>query len=199
MHKRNKTTTKFEVFLGCLLLAATLAGCQLLRPNRYAKYTNTFFDTFDTFVTVVAYAKSEQEFDAYFQRIHERFRNFHRLYDIYNAYQGINNIKTINDNAGVKPVKVDKEIIDLIIFAKDWHTKTGGVTNIAMGSVLRIWHEYRERGIEDPESAELPPMDALRKAAEHTDIDKVIVDVEEGTVFLADKEMSLDVGAVAKG
>ncbi len=185
--------------LVCFLLAAALAGCHLLRPTSQKKYTDTFFDTFDTFVTVVAYTRTEKEFDDYFQRIHQRFLEFHKLYDIYNAYPGINNLKTINDNAGVNPVNVDKEIIDLIVFAKDWHKKTGGQTNIAMGSVLRIWHDYREQGMEDPQSAQLPPMEALRKAAEHTDIDKVIVDIGKSTVFLADKDMSLDVGAVAKG
>jgi hypothetical protein len=36
-------------------------------------------------------------------------------------------------------------------------------------------------------------------ASFHTDLDKVIVDEEEGTVYLEDPRMSLDVGAVAKG
>ena len=37
------------------------------------------------------------------------------------------------------------------------------------------------------------------KGREHTDIDKVIVDEDKGTVYLEDPGMSLDVGAVAKG
>ncbi len=81
----------------------------------------------------------------------------------------------------------------------DWCARTGGKTNIALGSVLEIWHEYREQGLYDPASAKLPPMEDLLEAAQHIDIDKVIVDAENGTVFLSDSEMSLDVGAVAKG
>ena len=34
--------------------------------------------------------------------------------DIYHDYEGMNNIKTINDNAGIQPVKVDEEIIELL-------------------------------------------------------------------------------------
>ena len=68
-----------------------------------------------------------------------------------------------------------------------------------MGSVLSIWHEYREEGSNDPASAKLPPMDALKEAAKHTDIEDMIIDKEASTVFLADPEMSLDVGAIAKG
>ncbi|NLY29618.1 MAG: FAD:protein FMN transferase [Firmicutes bacterium] len=169
------------------------------RAGGYEKYTESFFDTFDTVVVVVAYNRSQEEFDSYFSKIHQRFRELHRLYDIYHEYPGINNVKTINDHAGIKPVKVDKEIIDLILFAKQLYNQTAGKTNIAMGAVLQIWHEYRDAGRSNPETAELPPMDDLRKALEHTDIDKVIVDEENSTVYLADSQMSLDVGAVAKG
>lgn len=182
-----------------ILLLFLLTGCQTAPQSEYTKYSDSFFDTFNTLTRVVAYTKSEQEFNYYFTKIHARFQELHQLFDIYNDYEGINNIKTINDNAGIKPVKVDKEIIDLILFAKDWYRRTGGRTNIAMGSVLRIWHEYREEGRNDPENAKLPPMEELQEAAKHTDIDKVIVDTENNTVYLADKRMSLDVGAVAKG
>lgn len=194
-----KPPAKVAVPVAVILLASTAFLVLRSLEPRYKKYTDSFFDTFDTVVTVVAYTKDKKEFDMYFQKIHSRFQELHRLYDIYNTYEGINNIKTINDNAGIKPVKVNKEIIDLILFAKDWYKRTGGKTNIAMGSVLRIWHDYRERGQDDPENAKLPPMEALLEAAKHTDIDKVIVDTENSTVYLADKDMSLDVGAVAKG
>lgn len=181
-----------------LLTVLAISGCQWHKP-RYTKYTDSFFNTFDTVVTVVMYTRTEQEFDLYFEKINTRFQELHRLYDIYNSYEGINNIRTINDNAGIRPVEVDKEIIDLIVFARDWYRRTGGQTNIAMGSVLRLWHEYRRQGVDDPDNAQLPPLAALQEAANHTDIDKVIVDTENSTVFLADKDMNLDVGAVAKG
>ena len=77
--------------------------------------------------------------------------------------------------------------------------KTDGNMNIAMGSVLSIWHDYREAGSEDPDSAELPPMDELEKAAEHTDIHDIVIDEEASTVYLTDPDMLLDVGSIGKG
>lgn len=68
-----------------------------------------------------------------------------------------------------------------------------------MGSVLSIWHEYREAGLDDPENAKLPPMEALQAAAQHMNIDDLILDEAAQTVYFADPEMKLDVGAVAKG
>lgn len=188
--------------LTCLLVVVLAGGALALyqaTARRYEKYSGTFLDTFDTVTVVVAYARSEREFDSYFERIHKRFQELHKLYDIYHDYPGMNNMKTINDNAGIKPVKVDKDIIDLILLAKEWHRRTHGKTNIAMGAVLNLWHEYREAGRNGPGSAKLPPMDELRNASKHTDIDKVIVDEDSGTVYLVDKGMHLDVGAVAKG
>ena len=65
--------------------------------------------------------------------------------------------------------------------------------------MLSIWHDYREAGSEDPDSAELPPMDELERAAEHTDIHNIVIDEEASTVYLTDPDMSLDVGSIGKG
>jgi FAD:protein FMN transferase len=186
-------------FMSVLMVIVLFTGCQGKPKIEYTKYTESFFEAFDTVTTVIAYTKTEEEFKTYFEKIQVRFKELHKLYDIYNDYEGINNVKTINDNAGIKPVKVDKEIIDLIVFAKKWCNDTQGKTNIAMGSVLSIWHDYREIGEGDPENAEIPPMEDLKAALKYTDINKVIVDAENSTVFLEDKNMRLDVGAVAKG
>ncbi|MDR7870976.1 MAG: FAD:protein FMN transferase [Tissierellaceae bacterium] len=178
-----------------IMVLSTLVGC----TETYTKYDYTFYGSFDTIMQVVAYTKNEKEFSNYMKILEERFFELHKLYDRFNNYDGLNNIKTINDNAGIKPVKVEREIIDLILFAKDLYNKTGNLNNIAMGSVTDIWNDYREEGINDPENAKLPPMDLLIEAQSHVDMDKIIVNEEESTVYLEDPKMILDVGAVAKG
>jgi thiamine biosynthesis lipoprotein len=45
----------------------------------------------------------------------------------------------------------------------------------------------------------LPSTQQLNEANLHTDIDKMIIDTANSTVFLADPAMRLDVGAIAKG
>jgi thiamine biosynthesis lipoprotein len=131
--------------------------------------------------------------------IYDNLKEYHELYDIYNDYEGINNIKTINDNAGKAPVKVDQRIIDLLKFSKEAYDLSGGEVNVAFGSVLAVWHEYREAGIDDPDLAKVPPMELLQEKAKHTDINKMIIDEKNSTVYLEDSEMRLDVGAIAKG
>lgn len=200
-----KRQTLRNVLVAVILLALAASAALEYRarqadPGRvYTKFSESFFGAFDTLTTVVVYAKDEVEFRKYYDLAEARFRELHKLYDIYNDYPGIANVKTINDDAGVRPVQVDPRIIDLIEFARDWHDRTGGQANIAMGAVLRIWHDYREQGRDFPEEAKLPPMEDLREAAKHTDLRQVVVDRKQSTVYLADPLMSLDVGAVAKG
>lgn len=163
------------------------------------KYQATFIDLFDTLTTVVGYAESEEAFNETVTALKESLREYHELYDIYDDYEGINNIKTINDAAGGEPVEVDSRIIDLLLYCKEMYEKTGGQLDAAMGSVLSIWHDAREAGLNDPESAALPDSAALAEAAEHCDFDSVVIDAEASTVQITDPETKLDVGAVAKG
>lgn len=179
-----------------ILILFSLAACG---EKELTRYESEFIMLFDTATRIVGFAQSKEKFTEYSQVIYDNLKEYHQLYDIYNDYEDINNIKTINDNAGIKPVKVDKRIIDLLKFSKDLYEKTNGKTNIAFGSVLKIWHEYRTEGIEDPDNAALPSEDELRRAFEHTNIEDIVIDEELSTVFLKDPLMSLDVGSIAKG
>lgn len=186
-----------KVIVIVLVLSLTLtAGCKEAQKNRYQAQ---FLSLFDTITTIVGYADSEEEFKDLAGQIRGELEKYHQLYDIYNSYEGINNLKTINDNAGVAPVKVDSRIIDMLLFSRELYERTNAAVNIAMGSVLSIWHDYREAGTDDPENAKLPPIERLREASKHTNLRSVIIDKEASTVYLPDKEMKLDVGAIGKG
>jgi len=188
---------RISLILVIIVLVTTISGCT--DKVVYTKYSDTFFDSFDTITQTIGYAETQEEFDQYAKDIHDRFLELHQLFDKYNNYEGINNIKTINDNAGIKPVQVEKDLLDLIKFSKQMYIDTNQKTNIAFGSVISIWSEYREMAEADPADAKLPPMELLLEANKHTDIDKIIVNENDSTIFLEDPDMSIDVGAVAKG
>ena len=163
------------------------------------KFEASFFGVFDTETQVIGYAPSKEKFTEEMSLIQERLQYYNNLYDIYHDYDDMNNIKTINDNAGIRPVEVDEDIIDLIKLGIEMEKETDGNVNIAMGSVLSVWHDYREAGRIDPDTAELPSMTELLAAKEHTDIQNIIIDEEASTVYLSDSKMSLDVGSIGKG
>lgn len=178
--------------IGALLL---LSGC----GTGLQRYEATYWDVFDTVTTVTGYAAGQAEFDAAAREIHDTLLEYHRLYNIYESYDGLRNLKTVNDQAGIGPVPVDERILSLLQFAQTAWTETGGRVNAAMGSVLALWHDAREQALEDPDRAALPDRSALEEAALHTDLSALELDLEAGTAFLTDPDMALDVGALAKG
>lgn len=201
----------FRRFFCCLLavVLALAAGCdaapkQPSAPDTgYTRYTTQFFDTFDTIIQVTGYTRTQEEFEGYAEFIHQRFAHLGQLYDRFYEYSGVNNVRTINQKAGVEPVPVEPELLEMLSFAKDWCQRSGGKVNIAMGPALELWHRYREQysGMALPADAAdaYPAQEALEAANQYSDLDKVIIDREAGTVFLEEKGMALDVGAVAKG
>ena len=185
------------VVLAAMLL---LAGCTPAESAPEKKqYTATFLTLFDTVTTILGRADSEEAFKASTQAVHDELLEYHQLFDIYNEYEGINNLKTVNDAAGIAPVEVDGRIIRLLLDCREFHRITGGKVNVAMGSVLQLWHESRSEGRDDPLNAKLPDWDALTEARQHTDFDAVVIDEAASTVYITDPAVQLDVGAVAKG
>ena len=181
-------------------LALLLSGCAALPQQTAGKqYTATFLELFDTVTTVVGQAESKEAFEQTAYAIRDELQTYHQLFDIYGDYPGVNNLKTVNDQAGIAPVQVDRRIIDLLLACKEYYDLTGGRVNIAMGSVLKLWHDARQAGIGDPASAALPSLQDLEEAGRHTDINGMVIDEEAATVYLTDPEMRLDVGAIAKG
>ena len=163
------------------------------------KYQDIYYDYFDTVSVVIGYEENEDDFKETSDYIKEELKKYNMYYDIYHHYDGITNIMDLNNHAAEGPVKVDKEIIDLLKLGKEVYDITDGNTNIAFGAVLSIWHKYRNMGIDDPANAKLPPMKELKKAAKHCDINDVVIDEENMTVFFKDPKLRLDVGALAKG
>ena len=174
-----------------------LSACSLQSSQK--RYTNSFIDLFDTVSSVTAYDSSEHSFNEHYSQFYNELKAYAQLYDIYEDYDGVVNLKYINENAAKAPVEVDKRIMELLLFGKEVYEISEGRVNICMGSVLSVWHIERENGIENPGSASLPDMELLKEKAEHTDIDKLILDEENMTVYFADAEMQLDAGAIAKG
>lgn len=179
----------------CLLLTA----CSAKTEAQKKRYNASFLDVFDTVTNIVGFADSESEFEETVQALHDDLLHYHRLFDIYNDYEGVPNLKTVNENAGVAPVKVDGEILDLLKDCKTYYDLTDGRVNVAMGSVLNLWHEARTEGINDPANATLPSQKALEEAAAHVSKEALILDEANSTVFLSDADARLDVGAIAKG
>ena len=194
---------KYKLYLRAIALCLLICfiSCSCVPQKQKNKYSAYSMDYFDTVITVIGYENTKAEFDAIAEEIISQFAEYHRLYSIYHRFDKTENLCTVNESVDGehRTVPVDQRIIDMLLYAKEMYTVTEGVVNVAMGSVLSLWHNYREIGIDNPAHASLPPLESLKTAAEHTDISKMVIDDENNTVTLTDPLMKLDVGAIAKG
>ena len=189
--------------LSCLCvvlgLLVTLTGCPESAHKAEPKGM-VYFSYFDTVSYVYSYAgDSQKEFEARCEGVSAILEEYHHLFDIYYEYSGVTNLKTLNKNAGGEPMKVDKKLVDFLLYAKELYELTDGEMNIMMGSVLRLWHDRREEASNDPSNARIPTENELSEARLHMSIESLEIDEENCTVRIADPEATIDVGALGKG
>ena len=159
--------------ISLLICATLLAACNSSTSTPTSSTTTSLKSNicmdcgFDTFFAVQGMPLEQDAFDSVFTEASEDFSYYNKLFDIYNDYDGINNIKTINDHAGIDPVEVDPVIIEMLQEAKYFYDLSDGEFDITIGALLRVWHNYREEGIElntDGKKGNLPTTEELEAA-----------------------------------
>ena len=188
-----KVSKKWLVAFCTLCMLASFAGCTRttkdVEPQGMA-----YFTYFDTVSYVYSYAgDSAERFQERSAEVSSVLYEYHQLFDIYHEYAGVNNLATVNRLAGGEPIAVDEKLVDFLLYARELFELTHGEMNVMMGSVLRIWHDYRTEG------KAVPPQELLEEAAKHTDFSLLEIDEEKNTVRITDKLASIDVGALGKG
>lgn len=198
---------KIRILLSALLLtvATVLASCggggytPQSTPKPKTHYVlEEYFDTVCAFSSYLG--DTDEEFASNCEELENILERYHKLFDIYYEYSGVNNLRTVNIAAGKNPVKVDRELIDFLIYCKESYTVTRGEVNVMMGSVLRLWNRCLTAEDENGMPAPRIPTEAeLAEAAKHISIDSLVINEEESTVYITDPKASIDVGALGKG
>lgn len=185
-----------------LIVAAVVFRDEVVSSGegRDTRRSRTLYGYFDTVSTIYDYSEdTDAEFLERVATVEQTLAFYHGILDVYSDAEDAVGLYEINKNAGVAPVVVSEELIDFIEFSKEAYRLTGGEVNIAMGAVTKLWHECRITATYNPSLALLPDAAELAEAAKHCDIDKIIIDREASTVYLADGQMRIDAGAIGKG
>lgn len=171
---------KKTLFITTLFLSLVLVSCS---PSRY---NTQIFGYFDTVVAIDGYFESKSEFERACVIAEETLKEYDGIFDIYDNGE----LKALNQK---KSLTASSDLANAVAFGIKAEKATNGYCNIAMGSILSLWHVAREA-----EEPYLPDFQALENASKHTDISNVQIN-EDGRITLTDSEMSLDMGAIAKG
>ena len=101
-------------------------------------------------------------------------------------------ISQVNKNAGSKPVKVDKEVFDLVGRAIKVSQITSGAFDISYASMDKIWKF-------DGSMKAMPTEEAIKKSVSKIGYKNIILDSKEQTIFLKNEGMKLGLGGIGQG
>lgn len=166
-------------------------------PRKQEALTTKYFDTVSR---LIVYTDDQEQFDEWEGIMKRRLAELDQKFNIFDdSESAFNNLKMLNDQAGIAAVNLDKETMDLLELGIKAERLTDGRVNIMLGAVTGLWHQARQYSLANPEDSWIPADEDLKKAAGHCDIDNLVLDRTAATAFISDPEASVDVGAIAKG
>jgi thiamine biosynthesis lipoprotein len=115
-----------------------------------------------------------------------------RIEHLISEWDSTSQTSMINRNAGSAPVKVDKELYDLISRSIKVSRLTGGAFDISFAPLMKVWKA-------DGSMRRLPSPESIAAAKSKVGYEKIILDPDRQTVFLKEKGMKLGFGGIGQG
>jgi thiamine biosynthesis lipoprotein len=138
-------------------------------------------------ITVVA--QNEQEGNGY---IDVAVNEISRIEKMISSWDSLSETSEIIRNAGVKPVRVDKDLYDLIERSIKISKLTDGAFDISYASMDKIW-KY------DGSMKRIPTEDEINASVQKVGYNNIILAPNSQTVFLKFRGMKIGFGAIGKG
>ena len=186
-----------------LLSLILLSGCNSLdkQENNLEKFSKTsLLGGFNTTFQLIGYAENEDEFDKYYQYAYDRFIYFDSIFDRYKPSALYNGIYKINELAGKNiATKVDNSLVELLVISKEMYELTNKQVDITMGNVIDYWHESRMNVDPNTGVSNVPLFSDLDNSYIQNGFEYLDINQETNEIMITNKDISLDLGAVAKG
>ena len=115
-----------------------------------------------------------------------------RIEKLISEWDSTTQISKVNKFAGIKPVKVDKEVFDLIVRSIKISELTDGAFDISWAGMNQIWKF-------DGSMKRLPTQEEVAEAVSTVGYKNIILNKAAQTVFLKMKGMRLGFGGIGKG
>jgi len=126
-------------------------------------------------------------------RINEAIAEIQRIEKLFTTFKEDSQTNQINANAGIEPVKVDREVFDLIERSKRISGITQGAFDISYGSIDKSLWNF------DKSMTALPDEATAKQLVRLINYRNIILDKENCTVFLKEKGMRIGFGGIGKG
>lgn len=175
---------KFIVMLTTVILVLGTIGCS---KEEVAEEPPTRTELImGTVVKVTLYENgSEEILDKVFERVKE-------IESLVSINQDNTELDKLNENAGIKPVKLSDTSFEIIEKALYYSEISNGEYDLTIGPLVKLW------SIGLPE-AKVPTQEEIDETIKKIDYSKVQLNKDTKEVFLEEKGMLLDLGSIAKG
>ncbi|MBI5409117.1 MAG: FAD:protein FMN transferase [Nitrospirae bacterium] len=169
-----------------LLVTLFLTACA--RQDMMFQESRVLMDTFCT-ITVVSPSREKAE-----EAIEAGFDEIKKLETLLNYFSPDSEITAVGRAAGIKPVRVSKETLEIMQKTVHISKITDGAFDPTIAPVLKLW-KFSGR----PANPSIPQRDALESALKLVGCEKIKINSEASEVYLNEKGMELDLGGIAKG
>jgi len=139
-------------------------------------------------ITVVADAE-----DFALKNIDVAIAEIQRIEKLFTTFSADSQTSLINEDAGIQPVKVDREVFGLIERSIGISTITQGAFDLTYGSIDKSLWNF------DKTMTALPDPYVALNMVHLINYKNIILDKENGTVFLKQKGMRIGFGGIGKG
>jgi len=133
-----------KIFCLILCLSFILIGCS---NNDYIS-KNIFY--MDTIINIKLYNISESKANEAINNIENIYKQYEEITSFYNSDSELYKINNTNEE-----IIISKELSELINIGLNWYEKTNGLLNINIGSVTKLWHDFRNEIVEFPTEEKL--------------------------------------------
>lgn len=128
-----------------------------------------------------------------FEHIETAVLEIQRIENLLTTYKDNSQTHIINQNAGIRPIKVDSEVFELIERSLRISHITDGYFDISYGGIDKsFWNFNRDM-------KQLPDPELVKKHLKLVNYKNIILDQENHTVFLKEKGMRIGFGGIGKG
>lgn len=171
-----------RVHLLAVIAVLLLAAC----PGKQPKTVQKTEQIMGTDVTITVAAPSAEEGGS---AIDAAMAELRRLDAMMSLYKDGSEITKVNQAAGLRPVPVSPEMIEITQYAVEASRISGGVFDITVGPLVVLWQMRLKEG-KTPTEAELARVRRL------VDYRNVRIDAEASTLYLARRGMIMDLGGM---
>ncbi len=120
------------------------------------------------------------------------FDEIKRIDALMSRYKEASEVSQVNKNAGIAPVKVGAELIEVLKEGRKVSELSDGAFDVTIGPLSNLWAFDEEKKV-------VPSQEKIEELRKLVDYRKIKIDEAASTVYLEDKGMMIDVGGIAKG